>query len=277
MHAVKTGAPRHLAESSGFRWDPAVWDAVRSSNGGAVAAALHALSTRRNAGALSSGLHHARRGSGAAFCTFNGLALAARAALDAGAARVLILDLDAHIGDGTLAIAGGWPQVTHADMTVCPWGAPSADESRSSLDVVRTADAYLPALARRLEMLAGGGFDLCIYNAGMDPHEDCEIGGLEGMTTGVLRERERMVFAWAASAHVPVAFVLAGGYAGGSLTRDALVDLHRMTIAAAAAGERKSYDQSCHEGGLVWPHDRTRRTSRRPGDGALALAGRGGR
>ena len=105
VHAVRTGEPRHLAESSGFPWDPAVWDAVRASNGGAVAAALHALATGSHAGSLSSGLHHARRDSGAGFRTFNGLALAARAALDAGARRLLILDLDAHVGDGTLDIA----------------------------------------------------------------------------------------------------------------------------------------------------------------------------
>src|SRR5439155_13235049 len=59
--AVRTGSPRRLAESSGIRWDPKVWRAVRASNGGAVAAVLAALRTRRNAGSLSSGLHHASR------------------------------------------------------------------------------------------------------------------------------------------------------------------------------------------------------------------------
>jgi acetoin utilization deacetylase AcuC-like enzyme len=235
VRAVKSGTPRHLAKSSGLPWDPNVWDAVRSSNGGAVAAALHARSTRQNAGSLSSGLHHAGRGSGAGFCTFNGLALAARAALEAGARRVLILDLDAHIGDGTLDIVRDWAQVTHVDITVSAWGAPAGDPSRSSHDEIRSAGDYLPTLERRLAALDSSAFDLCLYNAGMDPHEDCDIGGLEGMTNDVLREREHTVFAWAARAAVPVAFVLAGGYIGGLLSRPALVALHRMTIAAAAA------------------------------------------
>ena len=73
---------------------------VLSSNGGAVAAGLAALE-HGVAGSLSSGLHHARREKGAGFCTFNGLVIAAREALTAGARSVLILDFDAHCGGGT--------------------------------------------------------------------------------------------------------------------------------------------------------------------------------
>jgi acetoin utilization deacetylase AcuC-like enzyme len=64
VQAVWTGRPRHLAQSTGIHWDPKVWLAVRASNGGGVAAALAALRSRRNAGSLSSGLHHASRGRG---------------------------------------------------------------------------------------------------------------------------------------------------------------------------------------------------------------------
>ena len=58
----------------------------------------------RHAGALSSGLHHASTERGNGFCTFNGLALAARALMDGGANHVLILDLDAHCEGGTYEI-----------------------------------------------------------------------------------------------------------------------------------------------------------------------------
>ena len=238
VHAVRTGEPGDLAGSSGFPWDPAVWDAVRASNGGAAAAALHALATGSNAGSLSSGLHHARRDSGAGFCTFNGLALAARAALDAGARRLLILDLDAHVGDGTLDIVRSWNEVMHVDIAVSSWSVDAGDPSRNSLDSIASAADYLPTLERRLAAIDTSSLDLCLYNAGMDPHEDCDIGGLDGMTTDVIREREQMVFDWAAGAAVPVAFVLAGGYSGASLSRDRLVDLHRLTIAAAAGRPR---------------------------------------
>jgi len=48
-----------------------------------------------------------------------------------------------------------------------------------------------------------------------------------------LREREEMVFTWARELNCPVSFTLAGGYSGGRLSREELVDLHRMTIQAA--------------------------------------------
>jgi acetoin utilization deacetylase AcuC-like enzyme len=234
VDAVRTGQPRHLAESNGFPWDAGIWNAVRTSNGGAVAAAVHALRSRRNAGSLSSGLHHAKRGAGAGFCTFNGLALSARAALDAGASRVLILDLDAHVGDGTVELIRDWPQVLHIDITVAPWHLVAGDPSRSTLDFVTDAAEYLPTLCRRLRRVDASGLDLCLYNAGMDVYEDCEVGGLDGITFDVVRQRERTVFDWAARTGVPVAFVLAGGYVGARLSRERLVALHRLTIEAAA-------------------------------------------
>src|SRR3989304_3099509 len=76
VRAVQTGDPRNLAESQGFTWDVGLWPMGLSSKGGAVAAGLDALE-HGVAGSLSSGLHHARRGSGAGFCTFNGLVIAA--------------------------------------------------------------------------------------------------------------------------------------------------------------------------------------------------------
>jgi hypothetical protein len=51
--AVRTGSSRELAESQGFPWDPALWQMVLVTNGGAVAAALAAL-TEGRAGSLSS-------------------------------------------------------------------------------------------------------------------------------------------------------------------------------------------------------------------------------
>jgi acetoin utilization deacetylase AcuC-like enzyme len=110
IRAVETGVPRELAESQGFPWDGELWPMVLSSNGGAVAAGLAALE-HGVAGSLSSGLHHARRERGAGFCTFNGLVIAAREALTAGARSVLILDLDAHCGGGTRSMIQDDPRI----------------------------------------------------------------------------------------------------------------------------------------------------------------------
>jgi hypothetical protein len=34
-----------------------------------------------------------------------------------------------------------------------------------------------------------------LYNAGVDPFEGCDIGGLPGMTAALLAERDAIVFA----------------------------------------------------------------------------------
>ena len=68
----------------------------------------------------------------------------------------------------------------------------------------------------------------------MDPFEGCHIGGRRGMTRDVLAEREDAVFAWCRTNGLPVAFVLAGGYTNSGFSEDELVDLHRLTLEAAA-------------------------------------------
>jgi len=233
VRAVETGDPRGVAESQGFRWDEALWPMVLASNGGAVAAARTALE-HGVAGSLSSGLHHARRGSGAGFCTFNGLVIAAKAALTAGASAVLILDLDAHCGGGTASLIADDDRIRQVDVSVSTFDEyPSSERSRLSL--VRDRADYLPAVRRMLAEVPRPELGLCIYNAGMDPCEDCAIGGLAGITEGILAERERIVFEWCAGHGLPVAFVLAGGYIGPRLSEHRLVTLHRLTLAAAGA------------------------------------------
>jgi len=234
VRAVKKGHPRSLAESQGFVWDPGLWPMVLASNGGVVAAALTALDEGVS-GSLSSGLHHARYDQGAGFCTFNGLVIAAKAALHARARRVLILDLDAHCGGGTESLIADESRISQLDIAVNSYDryVPSA---QARLVIVTRGSDYLPAIRQILDEAdqRSDAFDLCLYNAGMDPFEDCPTGGLSGITEEVLAERERLVFAWCHSRHMPVAFVLAGGYIGPSLDVDGLVALHRLTLDAAA-------------------------------------------
>ena len=149
--------------------------------------------------------------------------------------RILILDLDAHCGGGTYSLVRDIPGVVQADISVCRTDFYQPDpDSRSTLDVIARAEDYLPTVSKQLDALADDPFDLLICNAGMDPHEDSAIGGLAGITTAVIAERERLVFGWARRHRVGVAFTLAGGYTGARLDQARLVDLHRLTIQAAA-------------------------------------------
>ncbi len=233
VRSVHTGQPRGLAQSQGFEWDGCLYPMVMSSNGGVLSAARAALADGI-AGSLSSGLHHARYDRGAGYCTFNGLAIAARWC---GARTVLVLDLDAHCGGGTYSLLGRDPGVRHVDVSVSSFDAypPGGDHQ---LRIVTRAEDYLPAIDGALRALdqEGARFDLCLYNAGMDPFAGCAIGGLAGITREILAEREQRVFEWCRGRGLCVAFVLAGGYFGPGLDEAGLVELHRLTIAAAAAG-----------------------------------------
>jgi acetoin utilization deacetylase AcuC-like enzyme len=135
---------------------------------------------------------------GVAFCAINGLALAARAVLDAGAKRVLIIDTDAHCGGGTYSLVCGWPEVTHLDVAVSEFDSYEPERNTpSTLDIVTDASAYLPTLHSRLSALDGEPFDLVLLGAGVDCHQS--NGGPRGVTYQLLAEREAMIFSWAAA------------------------------------------------------------------------------
>lgn len=235
VDAVRTGEPRALATSQGFRWDPAFYDMVVASTTGVLEAARTAKAEGVS-GSLSSGLHHARRDRGAGACTFNGLALAARTIASEHGCRVLILDFDAHCGGGTHSLVADHASIFHVDVaTVSVWDEYVPDGLRSELHIVRSGGEYLAKIDEMLGLLHGLPFGLCLYNAGMDPYELCSDGALEGITREVLAEREHKVFAWCRAQNLPVAFVMAGGYLDRARGFDVphLVGLHRLTLQAA--------------------------------------------
>lgn len=232
--AIRTGEPRELAETNCFTWDPGVWSMVIAHTSGVVAAARQAILDGA-AGTFSTGCHHARREHGKGFCTFNGLAIAARAIAAETSRPIVIVDLDAHCGGGTASMVRDHPAIWQVDVSTSNFDL-YGDSARCEADIVGDAAAYLPKIAERLRKLdtEAVDFSLCLYFAGMDPHEGCSFGGRAGITADVLAERERLVFEWAASRRLPVAFALGGGYAGPALSRESLVGLHRLTMAAAA-------------------------------------------
>lgn len=230
VEAVMTGKPRGLAESAGVdAWSPALRDSVLASTAGCARAAAVALNDGV-AGSLSSGLHHARYSRGEGFCTFNGIAVAVRQFQRLGATRVLVVDLDAHCGGGTFDILGADANVGCVDLSTEPYDNYRADDPSWSLVVERRAADYCTTLDLMVHDVldAFGEPDAVVYNAGMDCHEDCGVGGLDGLDDATLAAREAYVAETFAGA--PLAWVLAGGYTGKTMTPQHLTALHRFTI-----------------------------------------------
>lgn len=237
VRAVLEGRPHDLAGSNGLGWDLGLARAVLASTGGVRDAALWALAHRTVAGSLSSGLHHARHDRGSGYCTANGLVVAAKAALGAGARRVLILDLDAHCGGGTASLITGDEGIEQVDVSVSSFDRYS-DTDNARL-VLAGSDDYLQAVRRALESITEpGSIDLVIYNAGMDPCSGA--GGPAGIDESTMAQRERMVFDWAVHHQLPLAWVLAGGYTT-SISMAQLVELHRLTVRTAADAARSMH------------------------------------
>ena len=186
-------------------------------------------------GTLASGLHHAKRDRGAGFCTLNGLAIAAHTLAEATNGHILILDLDAHCGGGTHSLIQAHPRLWQMDVSVSPYDDYQPGK-RCHKEIVTDAPKYLKTVGCGLQWAEAEwpNFDLCFYNGGMDVHQDCQIGGLSGMDDFLITLREEMVFQWCRERGIPVAYAMAGGYTGGKMTRQRLVDLHRLTVAAAA-------------------------------------------
>jgi acetoin utilization deacetylase AcuC-like enzyme len=230
---VRTGEPRRLAESQGFRWSPAFADSVARIWYG-HARALLALRDHPLVLHPVSGAHHAGYERGGGFCTFNYLVGAARTLLGPGQ-RSAIIDLDAHWGDGTARLVQGDERFRVFDMTE---GYPGSKEFgpgpivwENGIDLrVKDAADYLHALRVSLPTVLDETKPTSAqYLAGADPYEQDPVGGLKGMTVGVLCERDEIVLRELRNRGIPTVVTFAGGYVPGTTEK-----IHLNTVRVMA-------------------------------------------
>jgi len=224
----------HEIRRIGFPWSPGMVARSRRSVGGTIAACRAALPAGCAAN-LEGGTHHAGPDHGEGFCVFNDAAVAARVMQAEGRARrIAIIDCDVHQGNGTAAILAGDRSIftfsIHAEKNFPFRKFPS------DLDIgldSGTGDAeYLAVLEEALwRVLAQAGADLVIYLAGADPFVGDKLGHLALSKAGLLA-RDRLVFESCQREGLPVAVVMAGGYAP---NLDDIADIHFNTLRLAAA------------------------------------------
>jgi acetoin utilization deacetylase AcuC-like enzyme len=217
----------------GFPWSQRMVERSRRSSGATLAAAREAL-TRGWSANLAGGTHHAFRDRGEGFCVFNDAAIAARAMqVEAGLQRIAIVDCDVHQGNGTASIFAG----DDAVFTFSIHGARNFPFRKETSDLdIELADGtgddeYLWHLERGLdETLERSRPQLVFYLAGADPYEDDRLGRLS-LTKGGLARRDETVLGTLEARGIPVAIVMAGGYA-----RDIedSVAIHATTVSLAA-------------------------------------------
>ena len=164
--------------------------------------------------------HHAERARAMGFCLINHAAVAAAHARRSSAARVAILDWDAHHGNGTQAIFYDDPSVLYVSLHQWPFypGTGSADQRGAGAAEGATVNVPVPAgigeadyleLFDQVALPAVRSFapDLLIVSAGFDAHRDDPLCSL-GLTSGAFARMTESV-ADIGSGQV---FVLEGGY-----------------------------------------------------------------
>ncbi|GAA3270353.1 hypothetical protein GCM10020258_44040 [Sphingomonas yabuuchiae] len=142
------------------------------------------------------GSHHALANTGAGYCVFNDLAVAAVRLVEQGVVgRVAIVDCDVHQGDGTAALTAGRPDIVtysiHAEKNF------PARKARSTLDVGLPDgvddDGYLAELAATLTpFLDEHRPDIILYQAGVDPFVEDRLGRLSLTREGLIA-REKLI------------------------------------------------------------------------------------
>lgn len=206
--------PQDKERRIGFPVTPAITSRVRHTNGGTWLAAQLARSHGYAANSAA-GSHHALHDTGAGYCVFNDLAITAnRLVAERHAARVMIVDLDVHQGDGTASLTAGREDIftlsLHAEKNF------PVRKARSSRDVALPDglddDGYMEALTRHLpEVFSEFAPDFVLYQAGVDPHRDDKLGRL-GLSDAGLALRDRFVIGESRHRRLPVASALGGGY-----------------------------------------------------------------
>ncbi len=182
---------------------------------------------------IGGGFHHAFPAHGEGFCAINDIAIAVRRLqADGLIKRAMVVDCDVHHGNGTAAVFAGDQSVF--TLSIHQFNNYPSEKPLSSLDI-HLADGigdaeYLHRLGNGYRAaLAMFKPELVMYAAGADPYMEDQLGGLS-LTFEGLMERDRLVIRTALTHDVPVAIVLAGGYAQ---SVEDTITIHANTAAVA--------------------------------------------
>jgi acetoin utilization deacetylase AcuC-like enzyme len=229
--------PEPLERRIGFKMTADVAMRSRCAVAGTALAARLALE-HGAACNTAGGSHHAFADGGAGFCVFNDVAVAACLLLAEGAVnRVLVIDLDVHQGDGTAQIFASDPRVFTLSVH-CEENWPRS-KAMSDLDVVLakgTGDAaYLSAVRGAVAEALETSRPDLVFYNAGVDPHRDDRLGLLDLSDEGLAAREALIFEMVMARGIPVTGVLGGGY---SRDLDALARRHTLLHKAGAAALR---------------------------------------
>ncbi len=167
---------------------------------------------------LSGGYHHAKKDEGGGGCAYADISLTVCNVFEKNPnAKIMIVDLDAHQGNGHESISGPDKRVTIFDVygeTMYPQDHQVKQYIRFNypVDPYIQDNEYLAIIKKNLpRAIARVKPDLIIYNAGTDIFEKDPLGNMDISEDGI-KQRDELVFRQALSQKIPIVMVLSGGY-----------------------------------------------------------------
>jgi len=168
---------------------------------------------------LSGGFHHASRENPDGFCFFADIPLAVNTLLaEKRASKILIIDLDAHQGNGFARALEGCDEVSLLDVynaDIFPRDHYAASLARYNVPLTSntTESRYLEVVqdmvSRAVRELTP---DFIFYNAGVDIYKGDLLGKMQ-ISAEAICMRDQIVFRHAFQSGAKIAMTLAGGYA----------------------------------------------------------------
>ncbi|MEP4079280.1 histone deacetylase [Haloferula sp.] len=188
---------------------------------------------------LAGGTHQAFSGRGEGYSVFNDIAVAIRdLQVHQPGIRVMVVDTDAHQGNGTAAILADDPRVFTYSIHVGDYSNDEKVASSMDVETVRYVEGgmYLKqlfsSLAAALDVFSP---DLVIWVAGADNHSNDRFGGMY-LSVKDLKRRDEVLLRAFMGNQVPVAVLYGGGF---NRQSDFTAKIHRNTVKMAKqlAGE----------------------------------------
>jgi acetoin utilization deacetylase AcuC-like enzyme len=185
--------------------------------------------------------HHAARDRSGGYCVFNNAAIACAFVLARGMRRVLVVDIDAHRGDGTQEIFATRNDVLVASIHqtgLFPAEPDPADVSEHinfALPPGSDDRAFIEALDEALRRADGFEPEFIVVSAGFDGHEDDPMSDLAITTNGYAQAVARIREFAEEHCHGRLVLILEGGYDGAALA--ACVAASISVLAAETAND----------------------------------------
>ncbi|KAK4274584.1 hypothetical protein QN277_017782 [Acacia crassicarpa] len=216
---------------------------LRKQVGGTVLAAKLAKE-RGWAINVGGGFHHCSAERGGGFCAYADISLCIHFAfVRLNISRVMIIDLDAHQGNGHEMDFRNDSRVYILDMYnpgIYPFDYEARNYINQKVEVKSgtLTEEYLQKLDKALQV-AGNRFDpeLIVYNAGTDILDGDPLGRLKISPEGIV-QRDEKVFQFAREKHIPIVMLTSGGYMKSSagVIADSIVNLSKKCLIQTSQG-----------------------------------------